>query len=480
MKNFLTSPFSNAVAFFIGVVLAALIYFGGASSADLAPLALGGGASNFSIVQVGDGSASAPSLSFTDDSNTGFYRIGTDNVGWTAGGVLAFDINSDGTVDFVGAQSYTGAATFASTVAQTLVNAAGGSANPYDYTGSLGIFNGSDDFTLFDVNLTNANHTSTGNTVTILDIANITGDTEATEVGARFGSGWDLDIGGTTSLELGADNTVVATIKDPAAIDAGTTTDSLEVALTTPADTTGTNTHNAIDVAVTVGNATGGTNAINAINITAVTGDAQSTEYGLNVGTGFDRGINVAGGGAVIVGTFTVDTGEIGAAEIANISRTVDIPILALIDCQTAAGAVIGFDTTADALPDYVVSSQTLLLRFDDTGGSEDEESEVCGAFTVPADYASGGVFIIMAKKDAHAGATETIACAVSVNGAALEAEGTVNTSASAATAYTCQPTIAALAAGNSVQFYLEVVSATTMDDVVDFLSIQFSYTATE
>lgn len=38
-----------------------------------------------------DGSVSAPALAFVDDQTTGLYRIGTSNVGFAAGGALAFD-----------------------------------------------------------------------------------------------------------------------------------------------------------------------------------------------------------------------------------------------------------------------------------------------------------------------------------------------------------------------------------------------------
>ena len=84
-----------------------------------------------------------------------------------------------------GTTALNGAVTATSTVAQTLVNVAGGSANPWDYTGTLGIMDNSDDFTLFDVNITNANHTGTVNAVQALDIAAIAGDADATEAAIK-------------------------------------------------------------------------------------------------------------------------------------------------------------------------------------------------------------------------------------------------------------------------------------------------------
>lgn len=114
-----------------------------------------------------------------------------------------------GTTDIDGATTITGTTTLKTDLAMSQTNAAGGSANPIDYTATLGAMNGSDDFTLLDVNITNANHTSTGNTVQAIDIAGITADAEATETAIKVGSGWDygLDLDGNV-LVIGADGGV--------------------------------------------------------------------------------------------------------------------------------------------------------------------------------------------------------------------------------------------------------------------------------
>jgi len=105
-----------------------------------------------------------------------------------------------GTATVSGATNYTG------------VNAAGGSANPWDYTGTLGVMNGSDDFTLFDINVTNANHTGSSNVIKVLDIANITGDAEATETAISIGTGWDVGIATSSGLQVGAAGEVATAI----------------------------------------------------------------------------------------------------------------------------------------------------------------------------------------------------------------------------------------------------------------------------
>jgi hypothetical protein len=116
------------------------------------------------------------------------------------GGGVTFDDVSDGTASF----SFADAVTFQTSTLYTGVNAASGSANPWDYTGTLGIMNGSDDFILFDVNLTNADHTGSTNNVIVLDVANITGDAHATETAISIGTGWDYGIATGSGVKIGS------------------------------------------------------------------------------------------------------------------------------------------------------------------------------------------------------------------------------------------------------------------------------------
>ena len=91
--------------------------------------------------------------------------------------------------------STTQTVTFSGALAQLLtgINAAGGGANPWDYTGTLAAMNGDDTFIVFDINLTNGNHSGTpaSNLLRVLDVASITGDLEAQEVAILIGAGWD-------------------------------------------------------------------------------------------------------------------------------------------------------------------------------------------------------------------------------------------------------------------------------------------------
>ncbi|MBI4426519.1 MAG: hypothetical protein HY567_02990, partial [Candidatus Kerfeldbacteria bacterium] len=182
------------------------------------------------------------------------------------------------------------------------------------------------------------------------------------------------------------------------------------------------------------------------------------------------------------VTTTEILDGTVAAGDIADVVRTISLPLYSFIECDTNAGTQIPFADGTNALPHFLNSATDgtgFVMRFDDTAATEDQGTEVCNNFTVPADYASGGEFRFRALKDAHAGATEVLTSAVSINGAALGATGSVTTSASASTTYTNTPT-GTYAANDSVSMYLAITSGTTMDDIVDIASAEFAYTATQ
>ena len=117
MKKFLNAPLSNVVSLIACVALVLATLYGGLMHGELAPLTLGGvtaGASNLTILQVGNGTASIPSLSFTSDTDTGLYRVGANNVGLAIGGTKILDVASTGlavtgTLSSSGAFTATGA-----------------------------------------------------------------------------------------------------------------------------------------------------------------------------------------------------------------------------------------------------------------------------------------------------------------------------------------------------------------------------------
>lgn len=128
------------------------------------------------------------SMKIYSSDNSKYVSIthnGTNAVIDASSGIVSFPDGIDAPL------SGSGAISTSSTISSTNTNAAGESANPLDITSTLGIMNGSDDYTAIDINVTNANHTSTGNTVKALDISAITGDADATETAVIIGTGWD-------------------------------------------------------------------------------------------------------------------------------------------------------------------------------------------------------------------------------------------------------------------------------------------------
>ena len=264
----------------------------------------------------------------------------------------------------------------------TWVNPAGGSANPFDFTGTLGIMDNSDTFLLFDINLTNANHTGSANTVTIFDVAGITGDSAAQENVFKFGTGWDLDLNATTSMEIGVDDTSVVVIKDPAGVDSGATNDMVEIAGTTPIDTAETNTHNFLTIDAAIGNSSGGTNVVNGLEIDAITGDAQVTENGINIGTGWDVGITSASP-VVFNAGITCDTDKFAVADTTGI---VTLGGGGTIDNNTSASVLNLTETTVRVTGIHDVTGNSTLASVDVGGGSGGSGATITAAGAVTAD----------------------------------------------------------------------------------------------
>lgn len=132
------------------------------------------------------------------------------------------------------------------------------------------------------VDLVIGNATGGTNSVRGLQIDSITGDAEVTETAINVGSGWDVGL----AVDAPGDFTFVE------AADSATATDSLEIAFTSPINTTGANTHNALTVDLAIGNATGGANNVVAIQIDAITDDPQVAETGIKIGDEWDIAID--------------------------------------------------------------------------------------------------------------------------------------------------------------------------------------------
>jgi hypothetical protein len=174
----------------------------------------------------------------------------------------------------------------------------------------------------------------------------------------------------------------------------------------------------------------------------------------------------------------------IDASEITDILRSVNIPLTSFTDCGSAAGAYVDFSSGTDAIPDFdkgATEALPLRLVFDSIGGSPDQNYEVCSLFVVPPDYVSGGEFRVRGRlADTPDPATEVLNCRAARNNAAPGAPGTATIAINSFAFHTCNPAIAGLVAGDYVNFEFFITSATTMDDDVWVVSVEFRYVASQ
>jgi hypothetical protein len=86
----------------------------------------------------------------------------------------------------------------------TPIHNAGGSTDWLLLVPVLNAMNGSDTVNGLFINISNANHTGTGNVLNGVSIDGITGDPDATETGVNIGAGWDLAINANGAISQNA------------------------------------------------------------------------------------------------------------------------------------------------------------------------------------------------------------------------------------------------------------------------------------
>jgi len=184
----------------------------------------------------------------------------------------------------------------------------------------------------------------------------------------------------------------------------------------------------------------------------------------------------------------TGDTGSVTATMIADITRSVNIPITGAIT-DTGGDALIDATAAADTVPDYGVSGSNLVLVWDDTGGSIDTGNAYF-QFVIPADYVSGGTFVCTVSQDGATGANiESLDLEITnqVVGAAQDSSLTANAAVNLTDTTNIQEVSfdrsagsgAALAAGQAVTVRIEQQNVAA-DDSVLLYGLRFEYTASQ
>lgn len=181
--------------------------------------------------------------------------------------------------------------------------------------------------------------------------------------------------------------------------------------------------------------------------------------------------------GAVAFGASnTYQVGDIIAADILDVTRSVTLPIAAWVPCT---GQGIWTTDATDTKPNLTAVNTALAITYDATGGSVDTGT-ICTSFSVPDGYVSGGAFV---ARVTQGGATvtniETWSCNVSVNGASLVGANAANLTNQTAVQSATSTPVATYATGDSVGVVCSQGNSSA-DDTVNILSVRWTYTATE
>lgn len=173
--------------------------------------------------------------------------------------------------------------------------------------------------------------------------------------------------------------------------------------------------------------------------------------------------------------TTTFQAGDIAGTEIADVTRSIPLPLHAWVPCADGVWDASG----TDAKPDFATVNTALVIEYDATGGSVDT-GEICTSFTVPADYVSGGSFV---ARVTQGGATvtnlESFSCRISVDGASIGAANSADATNQTAVQSVTSTPAGTWAVGASIGVACKQGNASA-DDAFNIHSIEARYTAAQ
>ena len=265
-----------------------------------------------------DGTAGAPTYSFTNDTDTGVFWPSSGNIGWSTNGTMILNLRA--------------------------TNQAGSGASIFTLNPTLLAMDNSDTIYGLHIDITNADHTGASNELSAIRIDTITPDAHASEYAIKIEAGWDQDIydgdslkflavasianqmgatgafsvnDGTNDLLVSNGNTDLLTITPDGTAANGTYTfedipaagagDDLIVFSATVLAMDNSDTISFLNLDITNADHGGSSNFLYALDIAAITGDAEASEYAIYMGDGWDNEIYFAGAVAQIVGAAVVN-----------------------------------------------------------------------------------------------------------------------------------------------------------------------------
>ncbi|MDX1501352.1 MAG: hypothetical protein R3325_03240 [Thermoanaerobaculia bacterium] len=101
--------------------------------------------------------------------------------------------------------------------------------------------------------------------------------------------------------------------------------------------------------------------------------------------------------GGDLTGTYpnpTIASGAVGAEEIADTARSINLPISALVNCDRTNAGPIAFSEPGDTAPEFLVLADGRLALLWEPDLSEVDP--VCTSFSIPADYSADGEILLV------------------------------------------------------------------------------------
>jgi hypothetical protein len=154
----------------------------------------------------------------------------------------------------------------------------------------------------------------------------------------------------------------------------------------------------------------------------------------------------------------------------------IELPLSSFHDCETT-GSLLDYSSGADSLPDFTghqTDGAGYEIEFDATGGSPDQDAEICAQFLKPVDYVSGGNILVLAAKPTDSGASESVRVMIAADGNAPGTPSSISVG-SGLTEYGFGKTFPA---GSVITLALSVTSSSTMNDPVRLHAVGVQYTA--
>jgi hypothetical protein len=179
---------------------------------------------------------------------------------------------------------------------------------------------------------------------------------------------------------------------------------------------------------------------------------------------------------------------SVGPDQVADPDRSVNLPLASFVNDTDSTTLDFGPNPDNGTTPNFAIVGSKLVIEWNDNSAGPADRDSVETGFAVPADYASGGHFVVRISKDGTDD-IERVVCSAAVNQGGFSAGANSEHAITDApiTAYTLTPSgagfVEGFAAGDAASFRCTIddgVSGTTAQDRVRLHSAAFVYKAAQ